>query len=197
VCRLSTAALLLGAGCYAAAAAAMFHWLPIGGVEAVMVKAGCEMVGSLWLLMAMVLHARFAILEAEGRLPAKRVKSPRPERKAQPPTISESAAKPAGEAKRSWFRKTKIDAAHAAVPAPASKPREASKSVTATARPDTRGRSADEYDYELDDAEHDGRQARSSADEEGYDDDGADRRLSKAQRKALRRQKERHRHGEE
>lgn len=198
VCRLSTAALLLAAICYGVTAAARFHWLPIGGIEAVMVKAGCEMAGSLWLLMAMILHARYVILEADGRLPAKRAKSPRAEKKTVSPDKSDSAVPAAGPAKRSWFRKTKVDAAHPAVPAPAAKPRESSKSVTVTARHDARGRSADDYDYELDDDQNDARASQSSgSDDDGYDDDAGERRMSKAQRKALRRQKERHRRGEE
>ncbi|HEX5445747.1 MAG TPA: hypothetical protein VFW87_18115 [Pirellulales bacterium] len=197
VCRLSTAALLLAAICYAVTAAARFHWLPIGGSEAVLVKAGCEMAGSLWLLMAMVLHARYVILEADGRLPVKRAKPPRAEKKSQAAAKAESAA-PAAAAKRSWFRKTKVDVAHPAVPAPAAKPREASKSVTVTARPNTRGQPADDYDYEHDEDRHDGRASQSSsADDDGYDDETADRRLSKAQRKALRRQKDRHRRSDE
>ncbi|HJT34683.1 MAG TPA: hypothetical protein VJ783_21835 [Pirellulales bacterium] len=202
VCRLSTAVLLLAASCYAVAVAVKLEWLlTADGVRAVMVKEGCEMVGNLCLLMAMVLHARFVILEAEGRLPVRRVKAARTEKKPEKPKIDAApAATEAGPAKRSWFRKVKVDSAHPGTPAPAAKPREASKSVTLTARPGGRGRSEEEYDYELDDHRQAGRHSRSSAadDDEGYDDDNAaERRMSKAQRKALRRQKERQRRGEE
>lgn len=197
VCRLSTAALLLATACYGMALAARLHWLlPAVGTTAVLVKEGCQLAGNFWLFMAMVLHARFVILEADGRLPIKRVKSSRAEKKT-PAQPSGAASGEGGVAKRSWFRKVKVDSAHTSVPAP-SKPREASKSVTVTARPETRGRSADDYDYEVDDR-HEGHHTRSSSsdDEEGYDDYTSDRRLSKAQRKALRRQKDRHRRGED
>lgn len=198
VCRLSTTVLLVAAGCYAAAVASRLEGLlPADGMQAVMVKEGCEMAGNLWLLLAMVLHARNVILEAEGRLPAKRVKAARPEKKADKPRPESAAGGGAG--KRSWFRRVKVDAAHAAVPAPA-QAREASKAATVTARPEVRGRSAEEYDYEVDDQRHVGRHSRPSTadDEDGDGDDYAsDRPLSKAQRKALRRQKERQRRGAE
>lgn len=66
-CRLSSAALLTAAGCYATAVAVQV--LAKGGARAVMLEEGAEMVGNLMLLLAMGLHARYVILDAEGLLP--------------------------------------------------------------------------------------------------------------------------------
>jgi len=69
-CRLSSAALLATAACYAVAVAAQFGWLlPESGARGVMLEEGAEMVGNLMLLAAMGLHARYVILDAEGLLP--------------------------------------------------------------------------------------------------------------------------------
>ena len=68
-CLLSSAALLATAGCYALAVVAQFQWvLPDSGSRGVMLEEGAEMVGNLFLLLAMGLHARYVILDAEGLL---------------------------------------------------------------------------------------------------------------------------------
>lgn len=72
-CRLSTLAMLATAACYSAAVAAQLGWiLPESGARGVMVEEGAEMVGNLMLLMAMGLHARYVILDAQGLLPRRR-----------------------------------------------------------------------------------------------------------------------------
>jgi hypothetical protein len=81
VCRASTAALLLGAVCYAAAVVTQLGGiLPDLGARAVMVEEGCEMAGGVLLLLAMNLHARYVILAAQGTLTA-RVPKPKRQRK--------------------------------------------------------------------------------------------------------------------
>ncbi len=72
-CWLSSGALLLVAACYAVAVAAQLGWiLPESGARGVMLEEGAEMVGNLMLLLAMGLHARYVILDAEGRLPERK-----------------------------------------------------------------------------------------------------------------------------
>lgn len=69
-CRLSSAALLAAAGCYALAVVTQLQWiLPDSGARGVMLEEGAEMVGNLALLLAMGLHARYVILDSEGLLP--------------------------------------------------------------------------------------------------------------------------------
>ncbi len=62
--------------CYATAVAAQLEWiLPLSGTREIMVEEGAEMLGDLLLLLAMMLHARHVILDAEGRLPQKKTGS--------------------------------------------------------------------------------------------------------------------------
>ena len=72
-CRLSSAALLTTAACYALAVATQVAG--DGLTRAVMLEEGAEMVGNVFLLLAMGLHARYVILDAEGLLPAREPKS--------------------------------------------------------------------------------------------------------------------------
>ncbi len=68
-CRLSTLALLTTAGCYGLAVATQVAG--DGLTRAVMIEEGAEMVGNVFLLLAMGLHARYVILDARGLLPAR------------------------------------------------------------------------------------------------------------------------------
>ena len=201
-CRASTAALLVTAVCYAAAVVARLNvFLPDSHMQRVMVEEGCEMVGNLFLLFAMTLHARYTILAAQGRLPAKKEKPAKPKPKVEQPAKTEKpakaekkvepAAKPAAAAApgRSWFRKTKIDPAHNGPPAPKHAP---AKSAPAARPPARRAEVDDELDYDDDPPARYARDARPGARDES-DVDDADRRLSKAERKALRREKNRSR----
>ena len=69
-CRLSTASMFMVAVCYGLAIVTQLEWiLPASGARGVMFEEGAEMTGNLFLLLAMVLHARYVILDAEGLLP--------------------------------------------------------------------------------------------------------------------------------
>lgn len=86
-CRLSRGALLVAAGCYAGAVGTQV--LGDGLTRAVMLEEGAEMVGNLFLLLAMGLHARYVILEAEGLLPRRAPpSSPVPRRESEGPSSS-------------------------------------------------------------------------------------------------------------
>ena len=89
-CRLSSAALILTAICYLAVLAIHFGWIvPIGGAHRVLIAEGAEMGGHLLLLMAMGLHARYVILDAEGLLPRR---EPKPQLAIMEPTAEDEAA---------------------------------------------------------------------------------------------------------
>ena len=100
-CRASVVAIALAGLAFAVAVVAHFAWLPPEVAEyRVPLEEGCEMGGSLFLLLAMCLYARFVILDSQGLVAA------RPEK--------EKDAAPAP--RRSLFgRRTKIDPAHASV----------------------------------------------------------------------------------
>ena len=69
-CRLSTAVLIMAAGCYGLGVVTQLGWvMPESGARGIMLEEGAEMLGNLLLLLAMGLHARYVILDAEGLLP--------------------------------------------------------------------------------------------------------------------------------
>ena len=69
-CRTSVLTIILAAACYVLAVVTQLEGiLPEAGAQAVMVEEGAEMFGNVFLLLAMLLHARHVILDAEGLLP--------------------------------------------------------------------------------------------------------------------------------
>jgi hypothetical protein len=74
-CRLSTAALMGTAACFGVAILAQLGGImPDEGAREVMVEEGAEMLGDVLLLLAMMLHARYVILDAQGLLPVRKPK---------------------------------------------------------------------------------------------------------------------------
>jgi hypothetical protein len=71
-CWLSSTALLGAGGCYALAVGTQV--VGDGLTRAVMLEEGAEMVGNVLVLLAMGLHARWVILDAEGLLPRREAK---------------------------------------------------------------------------------------------------------------------------
>ncbi len=66
-CRLSAAAFMLGWGCYLAALAVRFGGVEVPDpVQRVMVIQGAVLIANLLLLGAMLLHARYVVLDAQG-----------------------------------------------------------------------------------------------------------------------------------
>ena len=82
--RLSTATLILSAGCYTAAVVIHTSGLLPSGVNQILALQGTWMAGHLLLLLAMGLHARYVILDAEGLLPRRAVKTKEKKAKTQP-----------------------------------------------------------------------------------------------------------------
>jgi hypothetical protein len=77
--RLSSAALVSTAVCYATSGAMQLGWLPTaGGADRIMLQQGAGMVGHLLLLLAMGLHARYVLRDAEGLLPHDETRSAGP-----------------------------------------------------------------------------------------------------------------------
>ena len=67
-CRPSTTAISLSAVSFLVAVIVQLDLvMPQSGAKAVMVEEGCEMAGAVFLLLAMVLHARFVIFDIEGK----------------------------------------------------------------------------------------------------------------------------------
>lgn len=185
-CRTSTALMFLTAGCYAASVVAQLNLiLPDSGAIGVMLEEGLEMAGNQFLLVAMLAHARYVFLEAKGEIAARQAK-PKKEKKSTAKTAAEPVAKSSGFG---WFRKAKIDPAHA-TPAPAGKtsdlePVSKSDRVSSSVfRPTTET-------YESGSSRGTVKKVQADFSEDEDDDDRRDnRKLSKSDRKALRRQKD-------
>jgi hypothetical protein len=105
-CRLSSAALLVAAACFGLAVAIRMGWvLGAGDPRTVMFKAAAEMSGGVFLLLAMALHGRYVILDAEGLLPRRQ-----PKRGLQSGAPDEEKDQQQAAAGDPW---TKIDSPHA------------------------------------------------------------------------------------
>lgn len=72
-CRTSVLVLLASAACFVVAVAAQLGLvLPESGERGIMLEEGAEMFGDVFLFLAMLLHARHVVLDAEGLLTARR-----------------------------------------------------------------------------------------------------------------------------
>lgn len=184
-CRSSTAVFLLSGGCYVAAGLASLQLLPpVPGVDAVLLDAGLALAGHLLLVTSMTLHARYVVLEASGELIP---------RAAKPKAEKSKGAKEStdnDEPKRSmfgWLRKAKIDPPHG-TPAPAGRtsdlePATSGRVPSSAFRPTTET-------YEASSSRAGVKKVQADFSDDEDDDRRDNRKLSKAERKNLRRQKD-------
>lgn len=94
-CRASTVSLLLAAACLGVAVLAQINVvLPDSGARGIALEEGLEMLGDLILLLAMTLHARYVIMDAQGLIPHPEPVSaePKPARKPRSPRARKAAA---------------------------------------------------------------------------------------------------------
>jgi hypothetical protein len=168
-CRAAVGALLATGLTFALAVLAQVQWfVPETGVQAVMIEEGCEMVGNLLLVLSLTLYARHVILDASGLLAA-------------------VAAKEASKAKKKAEARTDI-------PSVAATPATAGTKTAAPARPAVHADEEEDFDEEYEDRSQRKTRAKHRVDDaEDFDDD---RKLNKADRKAMRRQKEQQRRGD-
>jgi len=185
-CRLSTTLFLLTGGCYVAAVVAQLGFVPLESrVYGVMLAEGLKMAGHLLLLSSMAVHARYVFLEAKGEIAARTAK-PKKEK-----TKSAKASTAVEEPKSSlfgWLRKAKIDPPHG-TPAPAGRtsdlePAKSCRVPASAFRPTTET-------YDAGSSSRAGVKKVQADFSDDEDDDPRDnRKLSKGERKNLRRQKE-------
>jgi hypothetical protein len=176
--KAATAA-FVGVGlCFVTAIAAQMQLLmPETGARGVMLEEGCEMVGYVLLVISLSLFARHVILDANGGLPKERSEPREPKTKA-----AGTVAATTTTAKRDDLATTAKNRTLATPPAAPQ-----AKSLV------------DDYEelYDEDDdrARNDRRNRQVRVD--GEESIGERRKLSKADRKAMRREKERYRRGDE
>jgi len=186
--RLALTALLLAMVCHAAGLT-LSH---TGGAvlsESVSVLAagGSQMAGHFLLLLGLLLFARHVLLEIEGRLPRREKSEP----KVKP--AAATASKPADSLSR------KIDPPHETPPAPSVRQDASARNTSRRLREE-----ADEEEEWYESQRHDRKKNKhhraedDERDEQDLDDEESDggRKLSKAERKRLRRLKAQQRHSE-
>lgn len=222
-CRTSTVALGFTAICYLAAVLMVLNterlWVPqvlLPATFTVMIKEGLELLGNLFLLTSMLVHARYVILESQGEITPRAVKPKKDKPKVVKPATKSDAPKSetakseaakatakddeAAKPKRSlfgWFGgKPKVDAPHKTPAAPTIRktsdldPPPKSEKVSSSAF-----RSRDEAAAETTSRNVKKVQADFSDDDEDDDEDRGQRKMSKAERKAMRRQRDSERRG--
>jgi len=217
-CRTSTTALGFTAVCYLTAVLIVLNverqWLPQANLPTtytVMLKEGLELLGNLFLLTSMLVHARYVILESQGEITPRAVK-PKKEKPKVPKTESSKAEAVKSESAKAektvaesekksglfggWFRKAKIDPPHKTPAAPTARKTSDLDTPAKTEKvPSSAFRPRDEAVNEKPANSFKKVQADFSDDEDDDDDRGGGRKLSKADRKALRRQKDSERRG--
>jgi hypothetical protein len=168
--RWATALFILTAVSYAVAVVAQLGWiLPESGARGVMVEEGCEMLGHLLLLLTMAVYARHVIRDAQGLVP---------ERAAKP------AKKPRKERKEKDAAKAENVAADKATELAAKRPAETAKPTIEPARKPAITPASSQVTVG-------GNKLRvDRPDEDDEDEDSPRQRMSKAERKALRRQQQ-------
>ncbi len=169
-CRSSIAAFFATAVAYGVAVAAQLGWvLPESGARGVMLEEGAEMVGNLFLTLAMAIHLRYVCLDADGKVIArpKKVRQPKARKEAKPAADDDADQKSAAARRRSDVPAT---------PAPTMVTQRAAALVEKTTAP-TNSLAASLA------ARHSGQQLRVDPPQS----DLGNRKMSKAERKAMRR----------
>jgi len=186
--RLALTALLLAIVCHAGGLAlAHAGGAVFSRAVSELAAGGSQLAGHFLFLLSLLLFARNVLLEIEGRLPRRETSQP----KAKP--AADAHSKPADTASR------KIDQPHETPPAPVARHEAATSSASRRQREE-----ADEEQQWYESNRHDRKKNRHQRDEpeerdefEDEDEDHAGgRKLSKAERKRLRRLKAQQRHSE-
>jgi hypothetical protein len=170
-CIFATVLIVLALGCWGTAAAAHFGLLPItAGQETIMIAAGTLMAGHALLLISLFVYARYVVLEAGGKITPRAAK---PKREKKPKAKSSDEASDKDAAEESAVKKSKnlrVDQPHAP------KLSASTSSSRAPLQTSTKASSSQWTD---------------GSEEDDYDEDDENRKLSKADRKRLRRQRAR------
>jgi hypothetical protein len=209
-CRTATLGFTMVFSLWGAALATDYGWLA-AGEHATLLAMGGRLLGDVFLLFGVAAYGRHVLLDAEGLLKARPAK-PKREKKAK----KVKAAAATAETKAEPTKNSRIDAAHKSVPQPTSGPlsgrvsRASTSSNTTTANnssSSSNGSSTSNRYHSYDDQDdaderHSDRRSGSNRydDEENEEDDsygGGNRKLSKAERKRMRKQMRRQGRDEE
>ncbi|HEY2761486.1 MAG TPA: hypothetical protein VGI75_12105, partial [Pirellulales bacterium] len=164
-----------------------YGWMPqslMSATNASLVAVGCRLVGQVTLLMAIGLYARFVLLDAEGLLKARAAKAKRAKAPKKPKPEKATDLDNVTKVETSTGN-TRIDAGHKSASVAGN------YGSSSSAGSNSSNRYAG-YDEDDEDAGYSGRRTKSKSydDEESDEDDYGDgnRKLSKAERKRIRKQ---------
>lgn len=211
-CRTSTTIFLLAGLVYLTAAVQLIngelHWFTLPpGVDALMLERGLILSAALLLVAAHLVHARYVVLEAAGEITARPAKPKKEKAPKAAKPAKEAVAKAAAKEKQGaddeaaprgglfgWMRKAKIDPPHP-VPAPARKSSDLAPAVKSSSQVPSSA-----FKEVADERPLSSKVKRVQADfseSDDYEDDEPreGRKLSKADRKAMRKHKEMERRG--
>jgi hypothetical protein len=113
-CRTATGSLCVGLGLLPASLVVRQIHLPLAARDLAMITAGCWLVGCWLLLFAHAAYARHVLLDAHGQLP---VRAPRPKREKKARPAADAASKDTGKTAGNGIKRrddltTRIDPAH-------------------------------------------------------------------------------------
>jgi hypothetical protein len=191
-CRTSTFFFVLTAACYTAAVVAHLNLLLPAelGIDGVMVEEGLELVGNLLLLTSMSLHARYVTLVAEGEITPRGAKVKKDKPKSKRGAAAEAKAEETKPSGFGWFRRAKIDPPHR-TPAPAGKTTDLEPVSRSERSSGSSHRATTEtLDVAAQNARGSVKKVAADFSEDDEDDRRDNRKLSKADRKAMRKQKD-------
>jgi hypothetical protein len=200
-CRTATLGFTLAFSFWSAALATDYGWLP-RGEHAMLVAIGGRLLGQVFLLFSVAFYARHVLLDAEGLL---KIRAAKPKREKRVKKAQAAGDDDAGKAETS--KTNRIDAAHKGVPQPNAAPL-AARVKTASSNSGSSGSSSSGNSYgsasttasrygsaytnrDEDEDRYSGQQSGQGRFDDETDDDsygGGNRKLSKAERKRLRKQ---------
>jgi hypothetical protein len=191
--KLALATLLLAVAAHVAGLVVLHSGkVALPPAAAAMSGVGCQLSANLLLLVGITLFARHVLLDIEGRIPQRE----KPAAKPAPDAPAKKGA--ADDLGGTTLRKT--DAPHATPPAPAAKSDTAAEMAASRRRREEAEEEQQWYESNRDDRHRHGRNDRDESDDYSSSDSDEDapthRKLSKAERKRLRRLKAQQRENE-
>ncbi|MEX2140029.1 MAG: hypothetical protein WD894_12260 [Pirellulales bacterium] len=205
-CRTATSSFLLGFGGVAVGFIIPQLSLSIAEHQAVMVATACSSLGRWWLLFGLVAFARHVLLDAHGQLPVRALKPKREKKKSEPPAeapVTTTAKSTGSAAKRRDDLTTRVDPAHTAPFRPATSGIDLQRSAasgSSSTKPQTAHANVAARTTAA--AKPTATSSNSPAQFIGGDDDddgqsGPSHKLSRAERKRLRKQQRTERYDDE
>jgi hypothetical protein len=104
--RLALGVMMLAGASFGMSVVVQLQWImPESGARGVMLEEGCEMLGDVLLLLGLVLHSRYVLLEAQGLLPPRRTRAEKKGANSQQDAQGKGSSSTASKRRQSRARK--------------------------------------------------------------------------------------------